>query len=143
MLFKNFEREHTSSHSIATYLLDGMLVGALFGVVGLIIVGLHSRAVALGVAIINFFIVCYDHPWSVTEIAPRSRSHVYASHLDFISASSCRRWAYMGYKSMRAMPPGTLENLPYVEGVNYSAMQPWHVVDLHRYLFFQAAFTVL
>ena len=49
----------------------------------------------------------------------------------------------MGYKSMGAMPPGTVENLPYVEGINYDAMQPWHVVDLHRYLFFQVAFTQL
>ena len=77
------------------------------------------------------------------EISVSCLRFALASHLDFISASSCRRWAYMGYKSMRAMPPGTLENLPYVEGVNYSAMQPWHVVDLHRYLFFQAAFAVL
>ena len=81
-------------------------------------------------------------------VSDRDRAEISASclrfhDLDFISASPCHRWAYMGYKSIGAMPPGTVENLPYVEGINYDAMQPWHVVDLHRYLFFQVAFTQL
>ena len=71
-LLADFERK--TYYSLASYLFDGLLVLALFAIVGLIVVGLHSRAVALALAVINFFVVCFDHPWSVfPEIAPRSR----------------------------------------------------------------------
>ena len=73
VLFRNFEREHTSSHTLATYLFDFTLVGSLFAVVGAIVIGLHSRAIALALSVINFLVVCYDHPWCA-EIAPRSRA---------------------------------------------------------------------
>ena len=102
---------HASKHTYFMYVVDVGVVGVLVAAIGLIVIGLRSRACALAMALLNLLWCSYEHPW----------------------------WLYVGAKSMAELPP--MADQPYVEDVDTSRLEPWHIVDMHRYFFFQGVST--
>jgi len=115
-----FLLRNLAGHSFSMFVIDSVvIVGLLLGCT-LVAAGLKSRTVALSLALTNFGVVCYQHPffrfvwreggeWKYDEVV--LRKHKWMPHV--------------------ALPK---DNSPH-------DFEPWHIVDLHRYYFFHGLST--
>ena len=107
-----------SHHSLSMFVFNTAVYACL--VVGCILVaaGLRSRTVALSLALVNLLFVCYEHPFF---------RYVWREGGE---------WRYDEYRVRRSMP-----HVAQPKGFSPHDLEAWHIVDLHRYYFFQGLST--
>ena len=112
------DAQHRTDHSVTMFVVDtAVLVGLVLGCT-LVAAGLKSRTVALTLALVNLGFVCYQHPF-----------------FRFVWLEG-GEWKYDEVGIRKSMPHVALpmDNSP-------DDFEPWHIVDLHRYYFFQGLST--
>jgi len=107
-----------AGHSLSMLLVDMVvLVGLVLGCT-LVAAGLRSRTVALTLALVNLGFVCYSHPF-----------------FRFVWREG-GKWKYDDAALRKSMPHVALP-----ETNDEDDFESWHIVDLHRYYFFQGLST--
>jgi len=110
--------EHKSSHSVPIYIIDVVVMGIIGVGVCLVTAGLCSRAIALSLALINMAFGAHEHPfWRMV----------------WLDASG--KWVHA------ELTGKDLPHLVMPEGLTPDDFEPWQVVDVHRYFFFQGLST--
>ena len=105
-------------HSLSMLLVDiVVLVGLVLGCT-LVAAGLRSRTVALSLALVNLGFVCYSHPFFA-----------------FVWREG-GKWKYDDDALRKSMP-----HVAIPENNDPDDFESWHIVDLHRYYFFQGLST--
>jgi len=110
--------EYTSAMLLAEY---GVNVAVLLGLLllcALIAAGLKSRTIALVLALVNLVFVFCQHPF-----------------FTFVWREG-GQWKYDKLAMSESMPHVALP-----KGASTDNFEPWHIVDLHRYYFFQGLST--
>ena len=111
----NLAGEH---RSLSMFVLESwVLVGLVLGCT-LVAAGLRSRTVALSLALLNFGYVCYQYPF-FRYVWPEGGE-----------------WKYDEFELRKSLPHVALPN-----DSSPDDFEPWHIVDLHRYYFFQGLST--
>jgi len=117
-LLSNMDLKHRASHAVFMYLIDLLLLLLLGVLISAVAAGLRSRFIALALAVANLVHAAVEHPWWRMVWLDRSLNWQYANMTDL--------------------------KIPYVElpeGITYDDLEPWHLVDMHRYFFFQGVST--
>ena len=110
--------EYSFAMLVTEYAVNLAVVAGLVLSFVLVTAGLRSRAVALGLALVNFGFVCYSHPFF--RLVWREGGE----------------WKYDEVETRKPMPHVALP-----KNVDPENFEPWHIVDLHRYYFFQGLST--
>ena len=112
------DAQHRTAHSRSMFVVDTAVLVVLVLGCALVAAGLKSRTVALALALANLGFVCYQHPF-----------------FRFVWREG-GEWKYNEAALRSSMPHVAL---PW--DVNPRDFEPWHIVDLHRYYFFQGLST--
>ena len=120
-----------SGSVVSVALLVTLTIGCL-----LIAVGLRSRTVALGLAILNIAFVCYEHPVSVEQIGDESST--FQTCLSNLNCSPSQIWSFISYGGGEWKVNDAKMWMPNVSLADSADLQidPWQVYDIHKYYFF-------
>ena len=110
---------HRADHSLSMIVVDTAVLVILVVGCTLVAAGLKSRTVALSLTLVNLGLVCYQHPFL---------SYVWREGGE---------WKYDEVRLRKSMPHVALP----ADNEDRDAFEPWHILDQHRYFFFQGLST--